>query len=265
MSAVKPAINVEKRVEVLTPEDGKLFDRCSTTRQMVIDALTDPVAKRAAERQPPYAHRLYVTDAPLEELNVIAADAVQNLRQALDHAACASARVIGNGDEHVHFPVRSGTSDQTAAAVENKRFKDNIRFLPLAARQVIKESDVGGGMLYQLHILSLADKHRYILGCIPFAEERMLWMTAKGWIVSGFDTDSWDEGRNCLTYAVSDSPESVDYKFSFDVDFRFAYVGDLARLSAIESLRRLADVIETQITNIEEATASSLSTEQAGC
>ncbi len=118
----------------------------------------------------------------IESSEIIAADAIQNLRQALDHAACACARSIGKTDKGTYFPLVE-RPDQL-----EDRIKDQAQKLPPSIKDLIRKAEPGGGLLYELHSLGGGDKHRLTCDFRHQAKTYPRFMRASkgGWLAAGF-------------------------------------------------------------------------------
>ncbi|WP_162559900.1 hypothetical protein [Methylobacterium radiodurans] len=251
----KNQVHVESKIELLTPDHGAIYKRWKDIPHIDTSIISGMIRQLHNTLEPPYAHCLHINAAPLEDLNAIAADVVQNLRQALDHAACASARSLGRTDGSVYFPVRSGTTNADEVEREAKRFKDQTRKLHDDVRAIIEKADPGGGLIYELHKLGLADKHRLICECKPYASAHLRHMRAgTGWIVSGFDGDEWDSTSNRLTFALTSSPQELDYSFSFSIEVRLKAGGAIGAKPIITAFGNLVKVVDRTIEKIYNKT-----------
>ncbi|MHC2108329.1 hypothetical protein [Methylobacterium sp. CM6246] len=247
-----PQVLSQQKVEPLSQDDGNLYERGQIILRHRQAGSNDPVQRALELYRMVYAHRLYIDAPPFEEINAIAADAVQNLRQALDHSACACARLAGKPDEHTQFPLRGAPKSEEDRITSNKDFKNKIRHLPQSIREIVKLSEPGGGLLYELHALGLADKHRAICDfeCHPAAE--MLHLNAgPSWIAAGLGEDEWDPSAKCLNFALSGSPNELDYDFRFTVRIRFNTSGIIAAKPANVVLDEIANTIDRIIGEME--------------
>lgn len=131
MEAYAKRVSGETRIERLTENDSALYKRVRIMeKHRRADSNLPPPGP--AEPIEAYVHRLYVTMPPLDDVNMIAADAVQNLRQALDHAACSCARALGKTDNGTWFPLVAENEDLDAA------LRDKARKLPPTIVQIMR-------------------------------------------------------------------------------------------------------------------------------
>jgi len=88
-------------------------------------------------------------------------DLIHNLRSALDQQICAIARRRGLDDEHFAFPF-SKDAESINKEIKNRRV-DSLG--PEAVRLIaaLKPYPGGNELLYGLHRLDIADKHRLII------------------------------------------------------------------------------------------------------
>lgn len=246
------SVKAERCIEPLQPEDGNLYargQRILAHRQQIAE---DAVSRALEPYRLVYAHRLYLNIPPLEDVNAIVADIIQNLRQALDHAACACARSSGRSDKGTYFTLRSAPTADEDLARSAAQFKEQSRKLPVSIRQLIDAAEPGGGLLYEMHMLGLADKHRSITECACYAGAQLQHVRAgPNWVAAGLGEDEWDPVAHRLNYALSGSPEETDYGFNFTVAFRLSGSGVLSTKPLLIALTELADLVDGVIGQME--------------
>ena len=103
-----------------------------------------------------------VTPIP-PQIRLIAGDAVQNLRSALDYLACTLVRITGTEpSKQVCFPITESeplTQEQLAAFARNVK---GMRQGAVDAIQRIKPYKGGDDALWRLYRLNIIDKHRLL-------------------------------------------------------------------------------------------------------
>jgi hypothetical protein len=97
------------------------------------------------------------------QIRLIAGDAIQNLRSALDYLACALVRVTGTEpSKYVCFPISESeplTKQQQSAFARNV---EGMRQDAIDAIKRVKPYKGGDDTLWRLHRLNIIDKHRLL-------------------------------------------------------------------------------------------------------
>lgn len=227
------AIKTERRIETLSLEHGGLYRRYHS-----ISAKAFP-----QQTKEPSVHILKIICPSAEELNLLASDALQNLRQSLDHAVCSCARLSGKTDNGTYFPL-IGAGEDLGAAI-----KDKARKAPESIKDIIRKSEPGGGLLSELHQLGIKDKHALLCNAtslLPRPEAAAL-RPQTSWIMSGFSEDDWDAAKQEFRVALTGSPEEVNYQFRLAVEVRFNTSGVIATKPAVVALNEIAETIDSII------------------
>lgn len=245
VQAYQASIRYEPVVERLSPAHGGIWDRWARRGKWGASSKRIP-----PQYGRPYIHKIRILTTPPESLDEIAGDAVQNLRQALDHAVCSCARATGKTDRGVWFPLVGEGADLEEA------IKDKARKLPETVRDIIRTAAPSGGLLYELHNLSVIDKHRLICGVGLHGGSSLAYAHAlPGASISmGFDEDEWDPIANEIRYALSRKPHAVSYEFQLRVDVRFNGSGRISDGPAPAVLSEIADLVEQVVDQIEVET-----------
>lgn len=71
------------------------------------------------------------------------------------------------------------------------------------------------------------------------------------WIAAGLGEDEWDPSAKCLNFALSGSPNELDYDFRFTVRIRFNTSGIIAAKPANVVLDEIANTIDRIIGEME--------------
>jgi hypothetical protein len=193
-----------------------------------------------------YVHKVRFDMPDMGELEAIAADAIQNLRQALDHAACACARSIGKTDKSTYFPLVADPNQL------EDRIKDQAQKLPPSIKDLIRKAEPGGGLLYELHSLGGGDKHRLICNFASFTVPKPNLIRSKGgWIVSGFGSDDWDAANGEVRIAMSGSPDETDYDFNLEGIVSFNTGGVISSKPPFIALNEIANTVGRVIWEME--------------
>lgn len=246
-------IRVERIIEPITPSHGSLYDRW--LRKYAHDCAMEGRAPQEPPDATAYVHKIHFQSLDISNLEPVAGDAIQNLRQALDHAACSCARSINKTDKSTFFPLVE-RPDQLEA-----RMKDQASKLPPSIKDIIRKSEPGGGLLYELHSLGGGDKHRLTCSFVRQAISAPAFMKAgPGWIGSGFGSDEWDAINNDIRYAMTSSPDEVNYQFRFGIEIRFNASGIISTKPVLPALNEIADTVAGIIGEMEIEMTRLLST-----
>lgn len=106
-----------------------------------------------------------VEDAVPNQIALIVADAIHNLRTALDHLACCLSVANGKSLKGVSFPFDSDAKQFKSTAPKK------VKKLSSAARRLIyRLKPYGGGndFLYLLSKIDIRDKHRFVALCATY-------------------------------------------------------------------------------------------------
>lgn len=79
-----------------------------------------------------------------------------------------------------------------------------------------------------------------------------------GWLAAGVGEDEWNPALNCLNFALSSSPDELNYNFNFTVQIRFHTSGVLATKPALIALDEIAQTVDDIIGKIERETLRSV-------
>ena len=93
-------IRFERIIEPITPSHGSLYDRW--LRKYAHDCAMEGRAPQEPPDATAYVHKIHFQSLDISNLEPVAGDAIQNLRQALDHAACSCAR-LSTRPTRAHF------------------------------------------------------------------------------------------------------------------------------------------------------------------
>jgi hypothetical protein len=208
------------------------------------------------------AYYLAAVEAVPDTLALIAGDAIQNLRSALDHLAFQIVRFDTGADpinpKDIYFPI-SETNAQYSKSLSKK--------LRGASRESIDKIDAfkpyegGNDQLCMLHYLNIIEKHRTLLavGCLSTGFAFPDFMVAKSeqeFIYSA--TEYYDtmnvfleefggpkfplEAGLPLFVDRADSELNPNLKFRFDIAFNEAGVAQGNPI--VETLHQLTDLVE---------------------
>lgn len=232
-------VTAERVIEPIGPQHRGLYRRRVLIYES--DCLRSGVTPTDPPHEPAYVHKLQIFAPPAEDLNTIASDAVQNMRQALDHAVCACARLTGKTDNGTYFPLIDAGGDIEVA------IKDKARKAPPSIKDIIRKSEPGGGLLFELHKLGVKDKHALLCNAATLdaaAQLQFMQAASDSWVVAGFFEDEWDADRSELRYALTGTPTEMNYQFRFHIQVRFDAAGAIATKPALAALNEIADTVD---------------------
>jgi len=184
-----------------------------------------------------------------DDVSLLAADIVHNLRVALDYLACRLAVANGKTMNGVHFPFGKTRNEFEASA------REKIRKLAQPAREMIhalKPYRAGNDLLFSLHELDLANKHRMLTPSISFGY-------LKGGRFSVSDTVSvslepWGSlEKGVVLFSLSKSAKfEPDLKISFAITFE--NIETVKGQPIIAVLHQFANLVERIVSTVERAT-----------
>jgi hypothetical protein len=119
------------------------------------------------ERDPKTRQRTYVVTkiTPIPpDIRLIAGDAIQNLRSALDYLACALVRANNSEpSKQVALPISESEPLTKKEQAAFARQVDGMRQDAIDAIKAIKPYKGGNDTLWRLHRLNIIDKHRLLM------------------------------------------------------------------------------------------------------
>jgi hypothetical protein len=199
----------------------------------------------------------YVLKAKIEGiagfLFPIAADALNNLRHALDHAVCASVLAKDGASDltGICFPFgKNETSFNDNLAKTRKNAAPEI----VAAVRALKPYRGGDDKLWGLSHLTNVSKHRSLIALYP--EIKRLGIGP----YSVFNNDQawsrpiWDSTKNELTAAIAPAPEELNYNLNLEFYIGFGDVEIFQRKSVVAVIEHFLKRVEAINANIEVKT-----------
>lgn len=182
------------------------------------------------------------------ELAVIAGDAAQNLRSALDYLAAELARSNGGNSRQVYFPIAE-TFQKYISESPGK-----TKGIGEAAKKFIDEMEPYGGghmeALWILHTMNNADKHRLLMSIgtnIGKSHQLKLSPEATEFSVL-FSAPTLEEGT--VLGEVSGDSET-DHRINFTFDIAFGEPEAIMGEPVTPVLTKLAEIVEAIIIHFE--------------
>ncbi len=244
------AVEMKLAVEQITPKHKAIYKRWIQTYRTQCQEQgrrpVDPPDKAA------FVHLMKVKTPSRQDLSLIAADAVHNIRQSLEHTISACARLLGLSDDGTFFPMVKADKDVEAV------IRGKVDWLPDQAKDVIRRNVSPGGLLWELHDLGNKDKHRLLCNAgavVGMAAPSVMRASPTGWMAAGFFGDEWDPVRQEIRFAMTGTPFELDYKFKFGLDVRFDVKGTVGSMSAVRAMTEFASTSERIIQEMRAAMA----------
>jgi hypothetical protein len=185
---------------------------------------------------------------PLEIASVVS-DAVNNLRDCLDHAAYATAEVGLRGvhPRYASFPF-AGSETQLENSIKGRSKEVPEKILDLF--RTLKPYRGGDDQLYALNTLANADKHTMLrpmavsTGSFSMDLDRL----GGGMLgIGGYDSFAWDPARNEIIIARYTKDSLVDLS---RMELQVYLVFDEATLEAGDPVGRILDVLAHKVETI---------------
>jgi hypothetical protein len=142
-------------------------------------------------------------------VSTVCADALRNLRDALDHAVCGSVKALtGVMRKDVDFPF-ADSADKLELAIEKRckrvapEIRDYIRSL--------KPYRGANSLLWQMNRITQPNKHRVLSPMIAGGGGQVAVRSFKGFGKDGIPSGWWDRDKNELQIAMFKSGTKPDY------------------------------------------------------
>jgi hypothetical protein len=182
-------------------------------------------------------------------LSTIAGDAVQNLRTALDYLAAELARINGGDPKRVYFPI-SESAEKYKSELDGK----TKGISPEAIKVFDLIEPYGGGhgkMLWALHTLNNADKHRLLVSVgSNIARTVQLTMSPGPRMYSALLLAPGLEEGLVLGEVEGNTEPNNHIKFTFDIAFGEPEI--LQGQYVVPTLTYMAGMVETIIGHFAE-------------
>jgi hypothetical protein len=203
-------------------------------------------------------HKIKLVKELPDEIGDIAADAVDNLRSALDQTGYAAALVSGNQRlKHTAFPFGNTPEDvERHIAGWGKDIPSDVS----AFFRSFEPYQGGKGGLWALNQLCISNKHTIIIpvgsatASMTFTKPSILKASkdGKSTLNLPFWTPStWDKTKNEMILARVEQGGTFDADFQLGGDVAFGDVPVFADQSAIGTLEALAGIVESVIAGTE--------------
>jgi hypothetical protein len=195
-----------------------------------------------------YLHKFRFTKRLPEKAEDTAADAILNMRAALDSASFASAALGGHPDpKSAKFPFGNSSAD-----VEND-IRRGCNDIPDEIKTVFRAFTPykgGNDALWSLNNLCNLHKHKLI---VPMAVESVE-DRAVGFVMSGEGSlfaPEWSNEKNEVIFGESPAGEDLNYKAKLSFFVAFNEIDILRGIAALDALNSMADEVNDAIVAIE--------------
>ncbi|MBH0239442.1 hypothetical protein [Methylobrevis albus] len=198
-----------------------------------------------------YEHRAVLKQRFPDRLSAISADAVGNLRSALDQAGYASAVASGKENpKHCHFPFAEKLSD-----LENS-IKGRCKDIPVSVLNLMRSFQPysgGNDLLWAMNDSRRVNEHAFISMVATVISDASLGPTV---ILrsTGFAMirPVWDRQHNEILYAVARPGTIATSKPRFKFNIVFSRPDAFAGELVVPTLEKLIHLTETIVASIEE-------------
>ncbi|GAB4352446.1 MAG: hypothetical protein Kow00114_01150 [Kiloniellaceae bacterium] len=224
---------------------------------------TDPYALVREEKGGKYHYRIRILQPVPTSFALLIGDAIQNLRTALDYAACCLAiqkNPAANVND-VSFPIGADLAKFKSSA------KDKIRKLTPEARafiEALKPYQGGNDAFWRLHRLAVRDRHRLLLttwgrfrsvGVVmlsphPTKEEKI--KTPRVWLNPADHSPATEDGTDAFICPVAEIGSTIDEDIQVRVEIAFGD-GEVVKSEPIDpTIFQLRDFVKDVILSIEK-------------
>jgi hypothetical protein len=197
-------------------------------------------------------HKIRLTKPIPECLDVIAADAVANLRAVLDQALYAVALASGHTISHAKFPFK-GNPDDFERAVRGKS-----EYLPpdiLSLLRKFKSYKGGNDFLCALNDWCNADKHALLTPAGTGAVRLLFSIHTTDGFFSAPDPHVWDRSNNeIVMFTTGVETKEPKYEFAFSLYVSFDQIEVIRGKPAVGVLNTFAGIVEGILMAIEAET-----------
>ena len=195
-------------------------------------------------------HKIKFTKSLPDEFAIITADAVDNLRSALDHAwhaiAVASSAIKPTGE--AYFPFADNAAKFKKRLIGCKKFPQDI----LALLRRFQPHKGGDDLLWALNRICAANKHRMLAPIgIAVGGMHIRYMTFSG--PGSIPMPRWDRAKQEIIYAIVGPNGKIEYNIDITFDVAFDKVEAVGGQPAIAILNALASKVEDILKALEGA------------
>jgi len=194
-------------------------------------------------------HKIKFTEPLPDEFATIAADAVDNLRSALDQIWYAIAIVSEaiKPSREANFPFADNLTKFERILIKGcKNFPKDI----LAHLRSFQPYKGGNDLLWALNRICAANKHRMLAPIgILVGGIQINKMTFRG--TGGIPFPTWDRTKHEIIYAIVGPNGNIEYDINIIFDIAFNEVEIVSGQPVIAVLRNLATIVKNIIINLE--------------
>jgi hypothetical protein len=174
--------------------------------------------------------------------------AVEDLRSALDLAACDIARLLGRGVDDVHFPFcKSSTDFKSRINSACKDFPKDITDL----FATFEPYSGGSDLLVAINELCNTSKHRLIIPVASSIGTSMSFETSSTMRGPIFIREGLNDGENEITFAITERGLDWKYQAKFSFHVRFGKVGAIEGRDVKANVGAMIKAVEIIVNEIE--------------
>ncbi|MGA7579667.1 MAG: hypothetical protein ACLQUW_03200 [Desulfobaccales bacterium] len=189
-----------------------------------------------------------------DNFTTIAADAIDNLRSALDHAwyAIANASKALSADKRAYFPI-----PDTIRGLENFISTKGARYPKdiIALLREIEPYRGPNGYLWALNWICVKNKHRLIAPIAMLANVEMIHAFSYG-TAKQIDRPIFDSSKNEIVFYAPIRDTTIKYNINITFDIAFHETGIPHPGSAINILSLFAEIVDDVINGLERIAKS---------
>ena len=194
-----------------------------------------------------HLHKIKFTATIPDSFGEIAADAIENLRSALDQAGYAVAVAAGTvNPRSAYFPIGENAANlDTIIAGRCKNIPDDITSL----FREFKPYKGGNDLIWALNKANNINKHRLLVpSCLSPGS---LNISINGTGDSRVPVPVWDSRKNEIVYAISGPGTKAKYDVNLSVCISFDEIETISGEPAATILRAMASEVERVVMAIE--------------
>lgn len=226
------------------------FERCARIyfRRTPYELIVEPDSHGIHER-----HKLrFGKPLPLA-LTKYAVHAVEDLRSALDLAACEIARLNGGiSIEEVHFPFSKSSADFKS------RINSACRGFPQEIKQLFASYEPyagGSDLLFAIKDLGNASKHKIIVSVASIVGKSLPYIESSASLTRPITLfEGYNSEENEITYAVTQRGLQWKYQAHFSFQLCFGNVGAIEGRSVRDNIDAMIGAVTTIVDEIEAET-----------
>lgn len=199
-------------------------------------------------------HKVKFTKPFPDDFAIVAADAVDNLRSALDHAwyaiAVASGAIKSGGK--AYFPVYDSAIEFETKFV--RKIKRGCQIFPqdiLTLLMQFKPYKGGNNLLWALNRVCATNKHRMLAPTCITTFTGIDYVKCVGKGKADIIRPYWDRGKNEIIYFIGDTRNQIKYHYYLSFGVAFNEVEIISGKLAVAILNDMTSMVENILADLE--------------